>query len=145
MISVELSEGISETLDILNHMDRIYVDKIPENFKNFLERNKSKTYIPKLDHSKKLYQMNLKEDTKNILATIYIHYWANLKEKAEYNNILTKNEKKYQDELRKKYNPYDLFKNKNSKVEKVEKTIDMMEYKETIFTKIKNWFKWTFK
>ena len=86
MISVELREGISETLDILNHMDRIYVDKIPENFKKFLERNKSKTYIPKLDHSQKLNEMNLKEDTKDILATIYIHYWANLKEKAEYTN-----------------------------------------------------------
>ncbi len=111
MIRVELSEGISETLDILNHIDKIYVNKIPENFKRFLEKNKSKTYIPKLDHSKKLNEMNLKESTKDILATIYIHYWADLKEKAEYNNMLAKNEKKYQEELRKKYNPDDLFKN----------------------------------
>ena len=32
MINVEFSEGISETLDILNHLDKVYIDKIPEEF-----------------------------------------------------------------------------------------------------------------
>ena len=52
MISGEFSEGISETLDILNHMEKDYIHKISPQFINFLENNKSKSYICNLDHSK---------------------------------------------------------------------------------------------
>ena len=144
MINVEFSESISETLDILNHLDKVYIDKIPEEFKHFLDKNKSSSYIPKLDHSKKIYDMNLKESTKDILTTIYIKYWATSEEKVNYNKLLTENEKLYQEELRKKYNTDDLFKNKKAKVETVENAVAMLEYKESIFTKIKSWFKRTF-
>ena len=40
MNSLEFREGITETLDILNHMDKSYTDKIPKKFKDFLEKNK---------------------------------------------------------------------------------------------------------
>ena len=40
MISSSLAEGISETLDILNHIDKSYVEKIPLKFIKFLEENK---------------------------------------------------------------------------------------------------------
>lgn len=43
--------------------------------------------------------------------------------------------------IREKYNPDNLFKNKVVRVEKVENSVAMVEYKESIFTKIKNWFK----
>ena len=35
MNSLEFSEGVTETLDILNHMDKSYTDKIPKNLKIF--------------------------------------------------------------------------------------------------------------
>lgn len=93
MGNVEFSEGISETLDILNHLDKVYTDKIPEKFKNFLDKNKSSSYIPKLDHSKKINEMNLKESTKDILTTIYIKYWATAEERSKYTKLLIENEK----------------------------------------------------
>jgi len=43
-----------------------------------------------------------------------------------------------------KYNPDNLFKNKETKVETIENSVAIVEYKESIFTKIKNWFKRTF-
>lgn len=141
MVNVEFSEGISETLDILNHLDKVYTDKIPEKFKNFLDKNKSSSYIPKLDHSKKINEMNLKESTKDILTTIYIKYWATAEERSKYTKLLIENEKKYQEELRKKYNIDDLFKNKKTKVETVENAVAMIEFKKSILTKIKSWFK----
>ena len=141
MVNVEFSEGISETLDILNHLDKVYTDKIPEKFKNFLDKNKSSSYIPKLDHSKKINEMNLKESTKDILTTIYIKYWATAEERSKYTKLLIENEKKYQEKLRKKYNINDLFKNKKTKVETVENAVAMIEYKKSILTKIKSWFK----
>lgn len=144
MKDIELSEGISETLDILNHMEKIYVDKLPTKFIAFLENNKSKSYICCLDHSKKLSEMNLKESTKDILAAIYMHYWADSKQKIYYNNFLIENENKYQEELRKKYNLDNLFECKKQAVNtnySLSKNLAIIEYKETIFTKAKNWLK----
>ena len=142
MVSIELSEGISETLDILNHMSVSDVSKISNKFMNFLEKNKSKDYVPNLDHSKKLYEMNLKEKTKAILATIYLNYWCNDEQKEEYKKILKENEAKYQKELRDKYDPNNIFKKSNMKTTIEENTIEeklsITEYKESIFKKIIN-------
>ena len=141
MVSVEFSEGISETLDILNHMSPSDVNKISKKFMDFLERNKSKDYVPKLDHSKKLYEMNLKEKTKAILATIYLNYWCNDEQKEKYKKILKENEEKYQKELREKYSTDNIFKRNNiqSKEESViQDNVSIMEYKESVFKKIIN-------
>lgn len=105
MISKDLSEGISETLDILSHMDEIYIYKIPAKFREFLEKNKSNIYKPNLDHSKKINEMNLKNKTKDILAIIYLNYWCNSQEKNEYVKILNNNEKRHQAILRKNQKP----------------------------------------
>lgn len=56
------------------------------------------------------------------------------------------NEKKYQEELREKYNPDNIFKNQaiettSSVKEPIIKDTAIVEYKETIFVKIRNWFK----
>ena len=141
MVSVEYSEGITETLDILNHMSVSDVSKISKKFMDFLERNKSKDYVPNLDYSKKLYEMNLKEKTKAILATIYLNYWCNDEQKIEYKKILKENEEKYQKELREKYSTDNIFKRNNiqSKEESViQDNVSIMEYKESVFKKIIN-------
>lgn len=151
MISVELSEGISETLDILNHMKISDTDKIPDKFKDFLEKNKSQTYIPNLDHSKKINEMNLKKKTKDILAVIYMNYWCDNEKKIKFKNKIQDNEKKYQEELRNKYNPDNLFKNKRDSISKIKteseiEQVELVEYKESkwyqkVFAKILNIFK----
>ena len=55
----------------------------------------------------------------------------------EINNILAENEKKYEEELREKYNPDDIFKNEIM-VEKTSKNNELIEYKETFLKKIIN-------
>ena len=139
MSSLEFSEGVTETLDILNHMDKSYTDKIPKKFKDFLEENKSDSYIPNLDNSKKIKEMNLKEKTKDILATIYMNYWCNAEQKENYIKTLKQNEEKYQEELKEKYNPDNIFKNKTQKTiqqeQPVQENVDLVEVKESFFTK----------
>lgn len=110
MVNIKLAEGISETLDILNHMDRSYVDKIPIKFREFLEKNKSKIYKPNLDHSKTINEMNLKNKTKDILTIIYMKFWCTPEEKKNYFNILAENQIRKEKEARIKYNPDNLFK-----------------------------------
>lgn len=139
MENIKFSEGISETLDILKHLDKEYVDKIPENLKKFLEKNKSVTYIPKLDHSKRINELNLKETTKDILTTLYIKYWATMEEKSMYTKILKENEIKYQKKLSNKYNSDNLFKVKEiNKEDDIVENLSIVEYKESLLTKFMN-------
>lgn len=49
MVSVAYSEAAVEVLDILKHTREEDVNKIPKKFIEFLENNKSKTYIADLD------------------------------------------------------------------------------------------------
>lgn len=142
MVSVEFSECITETLDILKHMENSYIEKIPRKFMVFLENNKSTNYISNLDHSKKVNEMILKEKTKDILAIIYMKYWCTEEEKHAYNELLQENEKKYQDELRKKYNVDNIFQ-KTNQFEKtmqnnITNNVAIVEYKESIFKKLIN-------
>ena len=64
MVSVEYSEAVSEVVDILNHMERIYIEKIPKRFKEFLMQNQSANYQSQLDHTKRLKDMK-KQNMKN--------------------------------------------------------------------------------
>ena len=108
---------------------------------DFLNANASVTYKPKLDHTKKIKDMQLKPKTKAILAIIYKKFWCDDAQQREFNNTLKNNEIRYQTELREKYNPDNLFK---KKIETVENPVAMVEYKESVFIKIKNWIKRTF-
>jgi len=133
MISVEYSEAIVEVLDILDNSDETILKKIPNKLIEFWENNKSTTYIPELDHSKPLNEMNLKEKTKDIITMIYINYLCTENEKDLTRTIIKENEENYQAMLREKYNPDNIFKNKN-KLET--ETLAVVEYKESIFRKI---------
>ena len=154
MVSVEFSEGITESLDILEHMDRAYIDKIPRKFMEFLENNKSTSYISNLDHSKKLNEMSLKEKTKDLLAILYLKYWCTEQEKSDFSNLLRENEIKYQDELKEKYNVDKIFKNTNPSNKTIKHNIyedenvnnvAMIEFKESFFKKFINKIRWILK
>ena len=145
MVSVEYSEAVTETLDILKHTRKEDVDKIPSKFMDYLKENASKTYKPELDHTKKIKDMQLKRKTKAILAIIYKKFWCDSEKKKEFDNTLKNNEIEYQEELREKYNLDNLFKNKVSQIETVDNSVAMVEYKESIFKRFINKIKRIFK
>ena len=89
-------------------------------------------------------EQNISNKTKLILAVLTYNYWSDEKQKDSIRKELYDNEEIYQRKLTEKYNPANLFKNKETKVEKIENSVAMVEYKESTFTKIKNWFKRTF-
>ena len=144
MISIQTTTAYTkayvEILEIINYMGKSYKGKIPKKLLNFIEENKDPNYEYKLKH---LDSNNafLKE-TLIILALIEKRYWATDDEKRILNQALKENEKKYQAYVKEKYNPDNVFKKQNSKVEKVEDSTSIVEYKErSIFAKIKNWLK----
>lgn len=87
-----------------------------------------------------IIEQNLKEETLSIIALLNLQYWCEAEsEKERLRNIYNENERKYQDEIREKYNPDNLFKSKTPNIETEQiDNVSMIEYKESIFVKIIN-------
>ena len=151
MTNIEYRKSISEVLDILEHTNKEDVDKISPKFIEFLNKNKCDNYKPTLDHSKRIKEMNLRETTIGILSIINSKFWCTPKQKELFDDKLKQNEKIYQEKLREKYNPDNLFKNKNSNTSKdnfenENYNTALVEVKEKsllqrIFDTIKNFFR----
>lgn len=115
----------TETLEILENMDEIYVNKIPSKIIKFLKDNSDSNYekhiIPFMD----LKTQNLDEKTLAILAMLDKKYWSNTKkeEKSEIN-----------------YND-DIFKKRKEKITNTEEWRMVEKKKDNIFTNIIKWFK----
>ena len=142
------AEALSEVDVIIAMMPSEEAIKIPNAFKNFVKTRKSQNYIPNIKNDIPLYQQELKKDTKTICSLIYRSYLCSKEEKAKLTEqdreILIQKEQ----ELREKYNPDNIFKNKQLQKEEtvVETHTELIEYKEPkwyqkIFAKILKLFK----
>ena len=129
---------LSEIYCLLNYFPKIYVDKIPPKLFNLISNFSNSKYFIDVDTEKPLEEQNISEETKNMLIVFKYNYWSNEEEKQEIIKQLDENEKKYQEELREKYNPDNLFKNKDIEAEIIEQSVAMVEYKESIFRRIIN-------
>lgn len=134
-------EAYSEVYAILNLMSWNLINKIPEKIWENIDNKRDKDKVIEINNIEE-YQTS--EQANKLLAVIYKDYFATNEEKE----VIQAKEKilyqKEQDELHEKFNPDNLFKNRETKIETVENSVAMVEYKETILTKIKNWFKRTF-
>lgn len=134
----------SEIYCLLKFFPESYIDKLPKKLLNLIKENSDSKYFIEVDTTKPLEEQDISKETKNTLVVFKYNYWSDEIEKKNIIEQLNRNENKYQQELREKYNPDNLFKNKATKVETLESSVAMVEYKESIFTKIKNWFRRTF-
>lgn len=107
----EYREALVEVLEILKHAKKEDLDKIPKNLLSFFKRNASPTYKFTFDENKELKDLNLKDETKGLLAMIYRSYWCTPEERAKYDKLLLENQKQYDEMLREKYNPDKIFEN----------------------------------
>ena len=93
------------------------------------------------------YNFDIKKNYNNIskkacaiITRLYLDYIATKEENEKIRNILYENTIKKEEINKQKYNPNDIFKNKESITQKnnIEKNVTLVEYKESIFTKIIN-------
>ena len=142
-MKAKTKDAYVEVLGILALLDEEQKNRIPKKLKEFFENNKNQDYQVNIDSNIPLEEQNLLQETVDILAMLKLNYWCtNEKEKEGLFHLLNENEKKYQEELRKKYNPNNLFKDKESKrVIYTNEELSIVKYKESIFTRIKDWLK----
>lgn len=119
MITKEFAEASAEINEILKYLPEEYVGKIPNKLRDFFKKVEDKEYVTNIDPNKSLDEQDIKPKTKTLLTILYREYWCNEEEKAELDKILIENDKKYEAELREKYNPDNIFK-KNVKTEEIE-------------------------
>ena len=135
------AKAYTEVLELLRYLPIEEYSKIPEEKINRFKENMDKYYEYKIDPNTELSKQNISKEANTILISIFRDYFASDRQKEILNDLLKKNQKKIEDEKREIYNPTTLFKNKVTKVEAVENSVAMVEYKGSIFTRIKNWFK----
>lgn len=143
MENIEYAIAYSEVLEILKYIPTEDYNKIPKSKIELFENNADKEYKFKYNPNITLNEQNVSKRAKAIIAILFRDYWAT---ETQREKIIAKQKyDRFQMEKDKesKYNPDNLFKNKISKAETeiTENAVAMVEYKESIFTKIKSWFK----
>lgn len=138
MIVQERKEAYVEVLEILRHMDKTQVSKIPLELREFFERNASKEYKFHIDANIPLEEYKLKENTINILAMLNLNYWCNDDEhKQELLRKYHNNDLKKQENLKNRYSTDNLFKKDSKNIVVQEETLS----KTPIIYEENKWYK----
>lgn len=142
--NIEYIQANTEIKCLLKYFPINYIKKLPTKLLEMIYRNSDEKYNIEVDLKKGLKNQNISKKAKDMLAVLTYNYWSSETEKKDIIERLNENENTYQKKLREKYNPDSIFKDRERKAEAVENSNAMIEYKETIFIKIKNWFKRSF-
>lgn len=132
----------SEVLGVLLALGDSYYSKVPETILTFLKDNCDHGYLPEYDRDKRIEELDISEEARMFLTMLKIKYWCkDEEEKNEVRKLLKLNQDKYNTELRKKYNPDNIFENRENEaestnVEQPKKSTDIITKEEK-----QNWFK----
>ena len=131
-----------QLITILNNMEPEYKEKIPKKLMKLFEENSAEDYEFHLDLTRPLQEQELNSKTLALLAMLNLNYWCETEEeKQELIKHYTENERKYQEELRKKYNTDNIFQknNRENKQEEItEEQVSLVEHRESVIRKLIN-------
>lgn len=82
--------------------------------RDMFEAEQLKTYNFQIDTEKTFEEQELLEETKAILANIFRDYWATDYQKARIIEKENQDREEWERQKREKYNPNDIFKNRNT-------------------------------
>ena len=129
----ETELAYAEVDAILELLEDEYVNRIPAQVREFFKKEKNKEYILNIRSDIGLDGQKIKAETISLLTLLQINYLCDSEEeRKEILKELQENDRLKEEELREKYNPNNIFKNRNNKLEK-EENVAMVEYKEPSF------------
>lgn len=140
-----LCNAYKEVLIVLDNLIKEDYEKIPKEYIEYLTVNSNPDYEFNYDNSKTFEEQDLLDDTKYILFGLFEKFWANEIQKEKIKAFRNTYYNKLEEEKRKKYNPNDILLKKSnyaeiSNIEDVTENTNanFLEYKESFFTKLKN-------
>ena len=134
-------KAYKEVIEILKYVPQESVNKIPKTTLETFEKKMDKDYVFNIDINKSFEEQNLLEETKDIFAVIFRDYWATpyqrerIKAKEKYDR------QKIEEEKANKYNPDDIFKNKEKDNLVVNNNLPVKIKKENFFKKLISFIK----
>lgn len=135
----EYMEAFTEVYEIFRLMPQELLNKIPTKFYEIIKEERDREYFPNIKEP--LEKQKLKNETILILGLIYRDFLCSPEERKRLQEKdareLEEAERKLQNELREKYNPDNLFKNKSKEQDYQEEVVEksLIEYKEETFLK----------
>ena len=145
MVKIEnYPNAYKEVYVILNSLENDDLKRIPESFMKMIKNNMNPNYYFELDKPKDFESQELLQETKVILAYIFINYWSTEEQKAKIKQKF-KQDIMIEERKKGKYNPDELFKKEKNEYVPQNKDVQIVEYKENILTKLINIIKSLFK
>lgn len=140
MVNTEYKIAYSEVLEILKYISKEEFNKVPQDMLEMFKTNASDENQFIYNPNKTLQEQNVSEIARTIIAILFRDYWATENQRQK---ILDKQYFDREKIREKMYSPDNIFKKQNiqNKENSTINEIAIVEYKESIFTKIKNWFK----
>lgn len=137
-ISIKTRQAYSEIDEFLELLKDEQKNKIPLKLRELFKEEKDKDYIKKIDPKIPIKEQNLREETLALIALLNLQYWCeDDAEKEKLKQIYAENERQYNEMLREKYNPDNLFKSKKEKIdEQEEASLPMTVEKISVFKKV---------
>ena len=141
MENVEYMNSLYQISEILKYITPTLKARIPKKIISYIESNKSKDYSWKIDKTLPLEKQELLPTTKELITVLYKDYMCDDISRLKLNKVFNENQIKYENEVREKYNPDNIFKERNKSYETNKRTIEnneVVSYKESFLSKIIN-------
>ena len=114
-VKSEQAYAYAEMLEILDILGDDYVSRLPKKLIKIFDTFKDDTYEKHLNPEVPLDEQELSDKTRALVAVMLVNYWyESEEEKQELLATYKENERKYQEELKAKYNPDNIFNNKQN-------------------------------
>lgn len=137
----EYMEAFAEVNEIIKLMPTELVNKIPVKFREMIEEEKDKTYIP--DIKEPVEKCKLKNETIIILGLIYRDFLCSPEERKKLQEKDAKElqqvQKNIEDQVRQRYNTKDLFKKRNRN--NIEQSQNIEEITSIAVVQEEKWYK----
>lgn len=130
-----------EIYEILKIFPSELVNKVPKDKIDFFYKNMDNNY--EYDISRQTFDgQTMLEETAAILTILFRDYWASPEQREKLIAFTQNAQSVIEKEDREKYNPDNLFKNRNiNNIEENQQELALVEYKESFFKRIINKFK----
>lgn len=125
VITIDDIRAYAEVDYIINHMNQKYIDKVPQKMKDFFSSLKDPNYVVKINPYVPLQNQGLQRYTLEIIALLHLKYWCEDEErKQELYDIMLKNQRRLEEQMKEKYGVEKLFDNASAKVVSNEEDLD---------------------
>lgn len=134
------SKAYTEILKIIEYLPDSEYQKIPQKLIEELNENSDKEYIFDIQSEEDFEKKELLKETEYIIYVLYRNYLSDEEEREQLIQLEKKAHNDSEENKRMKYNPDDIFKNKDKKVndsnEKISNVVEMTQYNESLFKKL---------